>query len=548
MVREFELPDVGEGLAEAEIVGWLVEPGDAVSEDQPVAEVETDKAVVEVPAPVNGTVRELLADPGEMVPVGDVIITFDTDEQSSSRGRPSADDGDGDPVQDERTDPDAAAAAGADPEPGADSAAADPTEPTEAADAAEVGELDGRVFAAPSARRLARELGVDIGVVAGSGPGGRVTEADVGRAAENGQPAGATAESEADAELTSATQQVDANGTTGGEAAETTTPDAADRDRTLAAPATRKFAEEEGVDLDAVPTDETKDGEAFVSEEHVREYAEVQRRAQAADAEAVAGSDESVDAGTATGGTAAAARDDAEGEGEDEDERVPYRGVRRTIGEQMERSKFTAPHVTHHDEVDVTRLVEARGRLKDRAEERGTKLTYMPFVFKAVVAGLREHPILNSQLDEDAGEIIVKGDYNVGVATATDDGLMVPVVEGADRKGMLELADEMRELIDAARDRSIAREQMQGGTFTVTNFGAIGGEYATPIINHPETAVLGLGAIKDRPWVVDGEVEARKVMTLSLSIDHRVIDGADAAQFVNTVKEYLEEPELLLLE
>ena len=205
----------------------------------------------------------------------------------------------------------------------------------------------------------------------------------------------------------------------------------------------------------------------------------------------------------------------------------------------------------------------------------------MPFVFKAVVAGLREHPILNSQLDEDAEEILVRGDYNIGVATATDDGLMVPVVEGADRKGMLELADEMRELIDAARDRSIAREQMQGGTFTITNFGAIGGESATPVINYPETAILGLGAIKDRPWVVESEaqgasdgansaerssanrssgrspredgdavskkVEARKVMTMSLSIDHRVIDGADAAQFVNTVKEYLEEPELLLL-
>ncbi|PSQ16163.1 branched-chain alpha-keto acid dehydrogenase subunit E2 [Halobacteriales archaeon QS_8_69_73] len=559
MVREFELPDVGEGLTEAEIVSWLVEPGDAVSEDQPVAEVETDKAVVEVPAPVNGSVRELLADPGEMVPVGDVIITFDTDEQSSSRGRPSADDIDGEPVQDEQTDAEVAAGsdepagAGADPEPETEPAAADAAEPPETADAAEVGELEGRVFAAPSARRLARELGIDIGVVAGSGPGGRVTEADVSRAAENGQPAGATAESEADAELTSATQRVDANGTTGGEATETTTPDAADRDRTLAAPATRKFAEEEeGIDLDAVPTDETKDGEAFVSEEHVREYAEAQRRAQAADAEAVAGSDESVDAGTATGAAAAAARGDAdvdaEGEDEDKDERVPYRGVRQTIGEQMERSKFTAPHVTHHDEVDVTRLVEARGRLKDRAEERGTKLTYMPFVFKAVVAGLREHPIINSQLDEDAGEILLKGDYNIGVATATDDGLMVPVVEGADRKGMLELADEMRELIDAARDRSIARSDMQGGTFTVTNFGAIGGEYATPIINYPETAVLGLGAIKDRPWVVDGEVEARKVMTLSLSIDHRVIDGADAAQFVNTVKQYLEEPELLLLE
>ena len=559
MVREFELPDVGEGLTEAEIVSWLVEPGDTVSEDQPVAEVETDKAVVEVPAPVNGTVRELLADPGEMVPVGDVIITFDTDEQSSSSGRPSADDVDGEPVQDEQTDAKAAgsdepAAAGADPDPdsesGADSAAADAAEPPEMADAAEVSELEGRVFAAPSARRLARELGVDIGVVAGSGPGGRVTEADVGRAAENGRPAGATAESEADAELTSATQRVDANGTTGGEAAETTTTvdAAADRDRTLAAPATRKFAEEEGVDLDAVPTDETRDGEAFVSEEHVREYAEAQRQAQAADAETVAGSDESADAGTATGGTAAAARSDADVDAEGENERIPYRGVRRTIGEQMERSKFTAPHVTHHDEVDVTRLVEARSRLKARAEERGTKLTYMPFVFKAVVAGLREHPILNSQLNEDAEEILVRGDYNIGVATATDDGLMVPVIENADHKGMLQLADEMRELIDAARDRSIAREQMQGGTFTITNFGAIGGEYATPVINYPETAILGLGAIKDRPWVVGGEVEARKVMTMSLSIDHRVIDGADAAQFVNTVKEYLEEPELLLLE
>ena len=214
----------------------------------------------------------------------------------------------------------------------------------------------------------------------------------------------------------------------------------------------------------------------------------------------------------------------------------------------MERSKYTAPHVTHHDQVDVTGLVEARGRLKDHAEERGTKLTYMPFVVKAIIAALNEHPILNSQLDEDSEEIVLKSDYNIGVATATDAGLMVPVVKNADRKGMLEIADEMRDLIESARDRSIARSDMQGGTFTITNFGAIGGEYATPVINYPETAILGLGAIKDRPWVVDGEVEARKVMTLSLSIDHRVIDGADAAQFVNTVKEYLENPELLLLD
>ncbi|PSQ34548.1 branched-chain alpha-keto acid dehydrogenase subunit E2, partial [Halobacteriales archaeon SW_12_69_24] len=276
----------------------------------------------------------------------------------------------------------------------------------------------------------------------------------------------------------------------------------------------------------------------FVTAGRVQQYAEAQQAAQAADAEAVSAGREAEAAG--------------------EPERIPYRGVRRTIGQQMEQSKFTAPHVTHHDQVDVTGLVAARTRLTDRAEERGTKLTYMPFVVKAIVAALKDHPILNSRLDEDDEEILLEKEYNIGVATATDAGLMVPVVKGADRKGMLEIAEEMRDLIESARDRSIARQQMQGGTFTITNFGAIGGEYATPIINYPETAILGLGAITDRPWVVEREgatgdavkkeVEARKVMTLSLSIDHRVIDGADAAQFVNTLKEYLRTPELLLLE
>ena len=527
MVREFTLPDVGEGLTEAEIVNWLVEVGDTVSEDQPVAEVETDKAVVEVPAPVDGTVREILAEEGEMVPVGDVIITFDTDEQSSSSGRPSADD-EGEAVQEEPTEAEAAAADEAVGEPSGDGTA---SAEAETADAGEVTETGGRVFAAPSARRLARELGVDIGSVDGSGPGGRVTEDDVRVAAESGNGATpATAGADAEEGVESATRRVSEEPKAGSTASAV---ESADREKTLAAPATRKLAEEEGVDLDAVPTDERRDGEAFVAPEHVEQYAEAQQAARAADAEAV-----SAETGAAGDEVAATG----------EDERIPYRGIRRTIGQQMEESKYTAPHVTHHDQVDVTGLVEARGRLKDHAEERGTKLTYMPFVVKAIIAALKEHPILNSQLDEDNEEIVLKSDYNIGVATATDAGLMVPVVKNADRKGMLEIADEMRDLIESARDRSIARSDMQGGTFTITNFGAIGGEYATPVINYPETAILGLGAIKDRPWVVDGEVEPRKVMTLSLSIDHRVIDGADAAQFVNTVKEYLENPELLLLE
>jgi pyruvate dehydrogenase E2 component (dihydrolipoamide acetyltransferase) len=519
MVREFKLPDVGEGLTEAEIVNWLVEPGDTVSEDQPVAEVETDKAVVEVPAPVNGTVREILAEEGEMVPVGTVIITFD--------------------VEGEAPEPDAETTAGAESAESSEKETAD----GESAEPEDVEATSGRVFAAPSARRLARELGVNIEAVEGSGPGGRVTEADVREAAESTASDEAAEEAAADAgsEVKSATRKItddegeaepaaetDGTEAAGGRSAPASV-ESADRERTLAAPSTRKLAEEKGVDLDAVPTDETKDGEPFVTEEHVQQYAEAQQQAQAADAEAVsAGTEAEAPAG--------------------EDERIPYRGIRKTIGKQMERSKYTAPHVTHHDDVDVTRLVETRGRLKEEAEARDTKLTYMPFVVKAIVASLKEYPVLNSQLDEDNEEIVLKGEYNIGVATATDAGLMVPVIKHADRKGMLDIADEMRDLIEKARDRSIAREEMQGGTFSITNFGAIGGEYATPIINYPETAILGLGAIKDRPRVVDGEVVPRKVMTLSLSIDHRVIDGAEAAQFVNTVKEYLENPELLLLE
>jgi pyruvate dehydrogenase E2 component (dihydrolipoamide acetyltransferase) len=214
----------------------------------------------------------------------------------------------------------------------------------------------------------------------------------------------------------------------------------------------------------------------------------------------------------------------------------------------MENSKYTAPHVTHHDTVVVDDLVETRARLKPKAEERGIKLTYMPFVVKAIVAALKEYPVLNSQLNEEDEEILVKHYHNIGIAVATDAGLMVPVVKDAGGKDMLTIASEVNELASKARDRSISRSEMQGGTFSITNFGAIGGEYATPIINYPETAILGLGELKQRPVVEDGEVVARWTIPISLSIDHRVIDGADAAQFANTLMEYLGNPELLLLE
>jgi len=214
----------------------------------------------------------------------------------------------------------------------------------------------------------------------------------------------------------------------------------------------------------------------------------------------------------------------------------------------MERSKYTAPHVTHHDMVDVSALVDTREQLKDRADERGIKLTYMPFLIKAIIAGLKEYPVLNTELDQENEEVLYKHYYNIGIAVATDAGLMVPVLKNADGKGMLQIASEVNELAAKARDRKVSPEEMQDGTFTITNFGAFGGEYATPIINFPETAILGLGAIKQRPVVEDGEVVAKHTLPLSLSIDHRVIDGAEAAKFVNTVKEHLENPTLLMLE
>jgi pyruvate dehydrogenase E2 component (dihydrolipoamide acetyltransferase) len=525
MVREFKLPDVGEGLTEAEIVGWLVEVGDTVSEDQPVAEVETDKAVVEVPAPVNGTVREILAEEGEMVPVGEVIITFDVE------GEPvePADEGGAEPAEPGDAEPAVSEAGGTDAS-------------TDGESGGEVSAKGGRVFAAPTARRLARELDVDIETVAGSGPGGRVTESDVRAAAESGgEPA--TDTGEAEPAVRSATRKVTEEDDTEPAPADAhpgSAPEAAGRDQTLATPATRKAAEEEGIDIDDVPTDEIRDGEPFVDAEQVREYAEAQRAAQQADAEAV-------QAGAA-GGAAAEAAPDTETTAEGEVERRPYRGIRRTIGKAMENAKYTAPHVTHHDTVVVDDLVDTRARLKPKAEERGIKLTYMPFVVKAIVAALTEHPILNSQLNEDEEEILVKHYHNIGVAVATDAGLMVPVVKNAGEKDMLTIASEVNELASKARDRSISREEMQGGTFSITNFGAIGGEYATPIINYPETAILGLGELKQRPVVEDGEVVAKHTIPISLSIDHRVVDGADAAQFANTLMEYLSNPELLLLE
>jgi pyruvate dehydrogenase E2 component (dihydrolipoamide acetyltransferase) len=514
MVFEFALPDVGEGIAEGEIVAWHVEPGDTVSEDEVIAEVETDKAVVELPSPVEGTVVERQAEVGDTVPVGGGIVTIDTTgdakttdtEGSAEAGTGNTDDG----VEE------------------------DPT-----------GEGGERVFAPPSVRRVARKLDVEVAAVDGSGPGGRITEADV-RAAADGSGAG-------DETVESAIARIDSDGSepeptvsgvSDGATSEevSATAGSPDRDQTLATPATRKVAREEGIDLDAVPTDKTRDGEAFVEAVDIRAHAQ-RSGADQGSAEQRMETDTAA-AETGGGGENAA----GQGATADETTREPYSGIRRTIGQQMEQSKSTAPHVSHHDTAVVPDFVDLRERLAQRATERDVTLTYLPFVLKAVVAALKEYPVFNTTLDEDSEEIVYRHYYDIGVAVATEAGLMVPVVENVDGKGILAIARETNDLAARARKRDLTGEEMQGSTFTVTNFGAIGGEYATPIINYPETAILGLGSLEQRPVVEDDAVVASDTLPLSLSFDHRVIDGAEAAQFVNTLKGYLEDPTLLLLE
>ncbi len=553
MVREFKLPDVGEGVAEGELVSWLVEEGDAVSEDQPVAEVETDKALVEVPSPVDGTVRTLHYEEGDIMPVGEVFVTFDVAGEEAASEADSASD-------------DARTATEADAPEAAPTAESEPAD-----DPGETGSETGivetpadRVFAPPRVRRMAREEGIDLSAIEGSGPGGRITAADVQAAASGGpieaeapaestdtEPESKPTETATETDLT--TESASATTATATEAGgQRTQPtrdtriESADRDRTLAAPATRRLAQEEGIDIDTVPTDEERDGEAFVTPEAVQAYAEAQRQAQEADREAI-------EAGEPVADAEAGGEKGTEFAPGERERREPFTGVRKRIAEAMVESKYTAPHVTHHDEVDVTALVETRDRLKPRAEDQGIRLTYMPFIMKAVVAALKEYPEMNAVIDEATDEIVYRDYYNIGVATATDVGLMVPVVDEADRKGLLQVASEMNELVQKARERSISPDELQGSTFTITNVGGIGGEYATPIINYPEAGILAIGEIKRKPRVVtdaDGteSIEPRSVLTLSLSFDHRLIDGAIGAQFTNTVMEYLENPELLLLE
>jgi pyruvate dehydrogenase E2 component (dihydrolipoamide acetyltransferase) len=417
MAFEFKFPDIGEGLTEGEIVRWLVKEGDEIKEGEPLVEVETDKALAEIPSPKTGVILKILAKEKEIVKVGQVIVVIG--EKGEGLAVPSPKPKSVGVVGELEEAPEEAPTITAS------------VEPVKASLVSE------HALATPVVRALAKELGVDINKVQGTGPEGRVLEKDV-----------------------------------------------------------RQFAEgkQKPVEEARKPTKVKKyDFYGYI-------------------------------------------------------ERIPLRGVRRSIAKAMVRSKFTAPHVTAMDEADVTALWKIREKEKKAAEKKGIKLTILPFIIKAVIAGLTEHPSLNATLDEENEEIILKKYFNIGLATDTPEGLMVPVVKNAKEKSIFELAQEMAQLAQKARKRTIDLADLKGGTFTITNFGTVRGMYGTPIINYPEVAILGVGRIQDMPVVRDRKVVVRKMIPLSLSFDHRVVDGAEAARFLNTVIARLEDPDLILLE
>ena len=532
MSDEFKLPDIGEGLAEGEIVKWLVAVGDAVEEDQPLVEVMTDKATVEIPSPRAGTIARITAAEGDIVEIGTTILVFgngDGDQASTETPEPAkeaAQAGAPEPVQEARQE--------GTPEPVGDAEAGKPTtrgerprgsaSPAELEQAREVARAEREAVeapaarkpweapaprsgaVAPAARRLAAELGVDVAEVAGSGTGGLVTKEDIRAFAEGAPPAPAAGPASPGRAPAAPAPAV---GTPAEPEPEEppTKPEAARAEPVQTAPAAAAEAERPATGARDAAAPETAD------------EPEAPKRVEKPKAPAAAG----------------------------EEERIPLRGLRRTIAERMVQAKTTVPHYTYVEEVDMTEVVALREEAKAKAAQRGVKLTYLPFIIRALVLTLKDHPYLNASLDEEAGEVVLKRYYNIGVATSTERGLMVPVVKGADDRDLLELAAEIRRVSEAARDGTIALDDLQGGTFTITSTGNIGGFLATPIINVPEVAILGVTAIRERPVVRDGQIVVRWMTNLSLSCDHRVVDGAVAALFVRDLVKLLEDPKLQLL-
>jgi 2-oxoisovalerate dehydrogenase E2 component (dihydrolipoyl transacylase) len=424
---EFKLPDVGEGMHEGEISRWLVKEGDTVTMDQPVVEVQTDKVNAELSSPATGVIKKLFFAEGDTVHVGETLFILDTgsDEVAATAA----------PTLEEK------------PQTGGE---------VPAAEARPLSAVINRALATPYVRQLAREMNIDIEQVTGTGPAGRVTEADLQQFAQ----------------------------------------------RPVSSPASALVQEKQ--EVPQVPA-------ASVTQPNTAKLV-------------------------------------LSGYPEETEERIIMKGIRKKIAEHMSKSVSIIPHVTHFDELEMDALKALRDRLKGYAAEQGVKLTFLPFFIKALVIALKEFRTFNASIDDKTGEIILKNYYHIGIATDTEQGLIVPVIKHADRKSIFQLAQEISILAALAREGKLTLDQITGGTFTISNVGPIGGQQATPIINHPEVAILALHKMEPRVVVRNREMVIRDMMNMSLSFDHRLIDGVASVRFTNRIKQLLENPDLLLME
>ena len=444
MAFEFNFPDVGEGLSEGEVVQWKVKIGDKVADHQVILEVETDKAVVEIPAPRAGYVLSLKGGPGDIIKVGEVIAVIGDEAELKAvlAKMPAAFPG----KENAGTSGTTAPRPSPPPEPytvqGPSVGVVGKLEEAPEEEPARVSSPEApppvtrpRVDALPKDRELAKRLGVDIELIHGMGPKGRVTEADIRKAASLGAP-------EKGAHACAGVKGADAYGPV---------------------------------------------------------------------------------------------------------ERLPLRGVRRRTAQSMAESLAKTAQVTTMDEADVDELWRIREKMKAQAYNEGVRLTLLPFLVKAVVGALKRVPEMNTALVEEKGEIVFKGYYNIGIAVDTQDGLIVPNVKDADKKSILQIARELEDLAQKARRRTLDVTDLKGGTFTITNYGSIGGLFGTPIINYPEAGILGVGRMVEKPVAVEGAIRIKKVLPLSLTFDHRLVDGGHAQHFLNDVMRHLSEPDLILV-
>jgi pyruvate dehydrogenase E2 component (dihydrolipoamide acetyltransferase) len=484
-VYEFKLPDLGEGIHEGEIVAWHVAEGQAVAQDAPLVDVLTDKATVTIPSPVAGRLAHQAGPPGAIVKVGDVLAVLDTGEQTQATPKPPT------------------------PQPPVPA----PVGPTPVG----TGTAGTAKPAAPATRRLARELGIDLQQVEGTGPGGRVTPEDVESFHQRQEEKQKKALSEGDDSGQGQRQgsgQRSFEGEGGGQGQGSASAGA--RGASAGSPPAPSSPFKKPLPLplplpsSSPPPDPAPAGAGpftLLSLDPLPDFSDL---------------------------------------GPVEVE--PLRGVRRLTARRMVTASLMVPHVAHFDEADVTALEALRLRHKERLADRGgPPLSLLPFALKAVTRALREFPKFNASVDAPREQVVFKRFYNLGVAVASPRGLIVPVIRQAERRSLVELAAEVARLAEAARDDKLDPAELRGGTFTVTNIGPLGGLAATPIVNYPEVAILALMRAHDKPVARAGEVVVRRILPLVLSFDHRLIDGADAARFVNRVVAQLEEPEALLL-